>query len=124
MAKSINGTEVLKQARTMADIWKENPDFTLGNMKLEDYVNHFTATDTLDKAISQKETELAGLKATRQDQLRQLDSLVMRFRVGMRAYFGPDSRQYEQAGGTRTSNRKRTRKAAATGSTSTATPTS
>lgn len=106
MAKKIKATEVLSEARTMADIWKENPTFTLENMNLEDYVNFFTTADTLDKAISQKETELAGLKASHEDQLRKLDSLVIRFRTGMRAFFGPDSKQYEQAGGTRTSNRK------------------
>ena len=106
MAKHINTVETLTQARKVADIWKDNPDFTLENMKLEDYVTFFAATDTLEKTCAQREVELDGLKANRDDQIRQLHDLVMRFRAGMRAYFGPDSPQYEQAGGTRTSARK------------------
>ncbi len=108
MAKHIKTAETLTQARKVADIWKDNPNFTLENMRLEDYVPFFTATETLDKSCAQRETELDGLKANRDDQIRKLHDLVMRFRSGMRAYFGPDSPQYEQAGGTRTSSRKST----------------
>jgi hypothetical protein len=48
----------------------------------------------------------AGLKVNREHQIRQLHDLVLRFRSGMRSYFGADSPQYEQAGGTRASARK------------------
>src|SRR6266850_3337448 len=106
MAKHINTADTLTEARKAADIWKENPGFTLQNMKLEDYVTFFTDTEALEKSCAQREVELAGLKANRDDRIRQMHDLVMRFRAGMRAYFGPDSAQYEQAGGTRTSNRK------------------
>src|SRR6188472_1856087 len=106
MAKHFNTANTLTEARKVADIWKENPGFTLQNMKLEDYVTFLTETEALEKTCAQREVELAGLKANLDDRIRQTNDLVVRFRTGMRAHFGPDSAQYEQAGGTRASNRK------------------
>jgi hypothetical protein len=60
----------------------------------------------LDQTCAQREVELAGLKVNREHQIRQLHDLVLRFSSGMRSYFGADSPQYEQAGGTRASARK------------------
>ena len=42
----------------------------------------------------------------RDDQAYNLNQLVTRARSGFRAVYGPDSSQYEQAGGTRSSERK------------------
>ena len=53
-----------------------------------------------------KRIELSGIKSERDIQARDLNSLITRFRSGMRFYYGPDSPQYGQAGGTRTSERK------------------
>jgi len=75
-------------------------------LKLEDYVKFFNTTETLDGTCAQRETELEGLKHKRDDEMRKLQEVVTRFRSGMRSYFGPDSPQYGQAGGTRISQRK------------------
>jgi hypothetical protein len=106
MARHFNTAKTLMQARKMAEIWKSNPGFALEDVKLEDYVTFFTAAEELDKTCAQREVELDGLKANRDDQFRRLHTLVLRFRSGMRSFFGPDSPQYEQAGGIRASARK------------------
>ncbi len=67
-----------------------------------------------------REAELVGLKKKRDDQVRQLQDLVTRFRSVARAHFGPDSKEYAQVGGTPISTRKpRTRKAEAVSQTDT-----
>ena len=52
-------------------------------------------------------TELTGLINDRDSQGVGLNELVTRVRSGFRAVYGPDSTQYEQAGGTRLSERKK-----------------
>ena len=106
MAKVVNAKKILVVGRKVMHVWQENPGFKLSEMKLEDYVTFFDATQTLDQTCAQRETELDGLEASRDDEIRKLHQVTTRFRSGMRAYFGPDSPQYEQAGGTRTSARK------------------
>jgi hypothetical protein len=50
--------------------------------------------------------ERTGLKAHRDDKVRQLNDLITRFRSTVRGVYGPDSALYQQAGGTRLSARK------------------
>ncbi len=102
----------LRDAETIATVWKDIPSFTVGTFKLDDFNAIYTATLSLDKDYSEREAELVGLKKHRDDQARQLQEVVTRFRSAARAHFGPDSAQYAQAGGTPASERKpRTRKA-------------
>ena len=42
----------------------------------------------------------------RDDKVRELRDIVVRFRLGLRSSYGADSALYEQAGGTRISARK------------------
>jgi len=42
----------------------------------------------------------------RDDKARQLSEYITRFRSLMRAIYGPDSKEYGQAGGTRVRDRK------------------
>jgi hypothetical protein len=57
--------------------------------------------------VAARRTELTGLMDVRDDHARTLSDLVTRVRSGVRAIYGPDSPQYEQAGGVRRSERKR-----------------
>ncbi|HYR86707.1 MAG TPA: hypothetical protein VE422_21655 [Terriglobia bacterium] len=95
-------------------VWRAIPDFTLGGISLKQFVAVHDAADSLDKEYSRKGVELDGVKANRDDKVRELNDLITRFRSGIRAAYGPDSAVYEQAGGTRSSLRKSpTRQAAA-----------
>ena len=112
MVKKANIKTTLKEAGNVEKVWKENPSFTLGDLKLDDYITFYAATEALDKDCAQRDVELTGLKVVRDDKVRQLNGFVTRFRSGMISHYGADSAQYEQAGGTRISVRKpRARKA-------------
>ena len=50
-------------------------------------------------AVAARRTELTGLMDVRDDHARTRSDLVTRVRSGVRAGYGPDSPQYEQAGG-------------------------
>src|SRR5262249_20642132 len=104
--RQASGKKILVLGRKVIHVWQENPTFTLSDMKLEDYVKFFNTTEDQYQTCEQRETELAGLKAVRDDQIRKLQEVITRFRFGMRSFFGPDSTQYEQAGGVRASARK------------------
>jgi len=117
MRKHIKATTALTLGRQVAEIWKANPSYRMEEVKLEDYVTFLEATNALDKTFAQREVELAGIKAIRRDQIYKLYSLVTRFRSGMYSHFGPDSLQYGQAGGTRSSDRKPRSRKAGTGQT-------
>jgi hypothetical protein len=54
-----------------------------------------------------KKLELTALINEREAQASTVQELIVRARSGFKSVYGPDSTQYEQAGGTRKSDRKR-----------------
>jgi hypothetical protein len=60
-----------------------------------------------NNAVESKKLELTGLINDREAQADSVRELVVRARSGFKSVYGPDSTQYEQAGGTRKSERKR-----------------
>ncbi len=112
VAKNKRVKETLQDAEKVATVWKENPELAMGNLKYKEFDAIYTATDGLIKDTLGREAELVGLKKQRDDQVRQLQDLVTRFRSVARAHFGQNSKEYAQVGGTPTSARKsRTHKA-------------
>lgn len=84
-----------------------DPALDLGNgLTLADYQ---AKTAALKKKNEQYNTDLStldgSLNSIQQDE-RALDDLSARMLAGVGVKFGKDSSQYEQAGGTRTSERK------------------
>jgi hypothetical protein len=98
--------KILAEAEQIARVWEENPTFSMGDLKLSDL-------KTLIKELRDKRTEVAEtkMKHTRltneaADRGAALARLSARIRSGYKATFGPDSSQYEQAGGTRESEKE------------------
>ena len=106
MAKSTKVKATLLDARMVKAVWEAHPDFAMGGIQLNDFIAVYGEADSLDKVCAAKDVEATGLKANRTDKVRQLNELVTRFRSSIRGIYGPDSPQYEQAGGTRSSSRK------------------
>ncbi len=105
--------ELLAEANKIVTTWTANPTFSIGATKLTDFQAALTAFQSADTTVETKRTELKGLVDARDDMANSLNDLVTRARSGFRAVYGADSAQYEQAGGTRKSERKRpTRKKA------------
>ncbi|MGH8572801.1 MAG: hypothetical protein ACREX8_09515 [Gammaproteobacteria bacterium] len=107
MKRSMVPDEILQQLDDVIGVWKENTDFgmgpevTLEKMKairaeLDIYIMGIQATNrTLTKQIHDRD-----------DCAKLANQYAVRARKAIQGYFGPDSTQYAQVGGTRQSDRK------------------
>lgn len=107
MATKVSADGVLADASLIINAWTANPDFKLGDLTLAKFKSNFDGLETANVSVETERTELTGLLPDRDDQAPALHELITRARSGFRAIYGPDSTQYEQAGGTRASERKR-----------------
>jgi hypothetical protein len=96
---------VLSEADKIVDTWTANPDFKLGTVTLDSFTTERNGLVSADAAVETMRTELAALINTRDAKQVSVGELASRARAGFRAYYGPDSTQYEQAGGKRKSER-------------------
>ncbi|MDQ1522100.1 MAG: hypothetical protein QOG00_1122 [Pyrinomonadaceae bacterium] len=107
MATKYKFDTVLADGEQIARVWTENPTFSLGDItltKLQTKIKDLRAKR--DEAETLR-TQLTALSNDLNAQTAELSGIVTRARSGFRAVYGPDSTQYEQAGGTRASERKR-----------------
>lgn len=102
---SIN--EVIEQAEQIARVWAENKDFALGEVTLPKLQKMISDTREKRGEIEDKRTQLTALTNESNELAAALNQINTRALSGYRAVYGPNSTQYEQAGGTRTSERKR-----------------
>ena len=100
----VNG--VLLDAQKIVDTWTANPSFTLGQVTLTGFGELSRSAAQVSETIETKRVELQGLMNQRDDTVKALRELITRARSGFKATYGTDSSQYEQAGGTRSSERK------------------
>ena len=107
MASRFDPDKVVEDAAQIVKVWEANSDFKMKDITLDDFK---AAEGNLAKVlaeIAKKEDELTGLRNDRDDQTAELNELCTRARSGIRGFYGPDSTQYEQVGGTRASERKK-----------------
>jgi glutamate-1-semialdehyde aminotransferase len=97
----------LADSEQIERVWAENPTFSLGEITL-------AALQTKLKDLREKRdqaetlrTQLTALTNDLNTRTAELATINTRARSGFRAVYGTDSTQYEQAGGTRASERKR-----------------
>ena len=107
MASNANPDKVKTDSDNILNVWKANTDFKMKEVTLEDFEGGTKRLNTVLKDILTKDQELSILKNERDDLARKLNELCTRARSGMKGYFGPNSSQYEQAGGTRAIERKK-----------------
>ena len=111
MATKVSAEQALADSTGVAKVWTANPTMTLGKddqkVALKDYqVSIKTVTDLNDE-ISDLRNQLTGLINNRDDAAGTLSGYNTRALSAIRGIFGPDSAEYDQAGGTRTSERKK-----------------
>ncbi len=107
MARGKAIDEVLADGEQIIRVWTDNPTFTLGEITLPLLQSTVDELRTLRGQIEDKRMELTKLLNDSDVKAADIMSAITRARSGFRASFGPDSTQYEQAGGTRSSERKR-----------------
>jgi hypothetical protein len=107
MATKFDASSVRADAAQIIGVWEANPDFNMKGVTVSDFK---AAESNLSKVlddIARKEKELTALRNDRDDQAGKLNELCTRARSGIRGFYGADSTQYELAGGTRASERKK-----------------
>jgi len=98
---------IIADGEKIARVWTENPTFTLGEVTLTGLQGKITSLRQKRDQVESMRTQLTALTNELNQQTSEMASIVTRARSGFRATYGPDSSQYEQAGGTRSSERKR-----------------
>jgi hypothetical protein len=107
MSKNITENNLVADAKSALKFWEQHPEINLNETTVAQFRKVQAAFQKLTDDIAQHEIEL-GAKMTERDQLsKNVRQAVSRLRSGVRAFFGPDSKEYEQIGGTRLSTRKR-----------------
>jgi hypothetical protein len=107
MARKVSTDGVLTDAERIVRVWTENPTFSMGELTRAKFQK--MVDDLRDKRNEMEtlRTRLTALVNETNELGVGLSDTVSRALSGVRAVFGPDSSQYEQAGGTRRSERKR-----------------
>ena len=119
MATKVSAELALNDSKGIKKVWEANPTMKLGKddkdtVTLKNYQDSVAAVTGFNNEIETKRHELNGLIDDRDDAALVLSGYNTRALSAIRGIFGPDSAEYDQAGGTRTSERKKpVRKAAA-----------
>ena len=108
MPTKMNSGNVRDDAENILKVWTANPDFKLKDVTLEQFQQDFDTLEKLLTDIQTKEEELVPLRNQRDDLTLNLNGSCTRTRSGIKGYFGENSTEYEIAGGTRASERKKT----------------
>ena len=115
MATQLNPDVVLADSANVDKVWSKNLTITLGtdNDPANPKVTHadFAAAQAkvkdLNAQITDLRTQLDDLLNDRNDATKVLNGYNTRGLSAVRGIFGPNSSEYEAAGGTRSSERKK-----------------
>ncbi|HTX21063.1 MAG TPA: hypothetical protein VMD27_04250 [Candidatus Aquilonibacter sp.] len=124
MATKISSEKALADAANIDKVWGANPNITLGSDNDPDnpkvtYPDFQAATTKVSDLVGQIETTrntLTKMVDDKDDAAGALSDLNTRALSAIRGIFGPNSAQYDQAGGVRTSERKKPVRTAKTSS--------
>lgn len=108
MANRYSLETVLTGCERIARVWTENPSFSLGEVTLAGLQTKITEVRQKRQELEALRMQVTALTNQLEEQGAELASIRTRALSGFRAFYGPDSTQYEQAGGTRQSDRRRT----------------
>lgn len=115
MAQQIDFNAIVSDAEKIEKVWVKNPSMTLGsdsdpkNPKVThvEYQKTITDVEGFSSRIEDLRSQIDDLLNKRNESARALSQLNTRALSAIRGIFGPDSTEYEQAGGTRSSERKK-----------------
>ena len=96
-----------QDATQISKVWTDNSDFKMGEVTLTKFTGACDALREAHTEVEAKKLELTALINEREAQASAVQELIVRARSGFKSVYGPDSTQYQQAGGTRKSDRKR-----------------
>ena len=107
MKVSTTPDQILQQLDDVIGVWEENPDFGMGpGVTLEKVKTTRAQLETCLMAVQATNRTLTKQIDDRDDCAKLGNEYAVRARKAIQGYFGPDSTQYAQVGGTRASDRK------------------
>ena len=113
MGKKLYPTDTLKQARNIITVWDHLGTVPiLGPQGYENLRTNLENVQELREKIMGLEKELLSLRNDRDAACIEIWEQVKRARAGINGVYGDDSTEYQLAGGTRLSDRKRPRRKA------------
>jgi hypothetical protein len=98
--------KVMEDAAQIDYVWHENPDIVIETTTLEKFDAEIDSIKAKEETIKNRLQELKGLQDDYYDQIINLRPVITRFRSYIRGKFGPNSKQFEQTGCKRSSERK------------------
>jgi len=115
MASKNTPESIIADASNIIELMTANADFKMKDVTAATMKTDVTSASTVIQQINSLELQLTPLRNTRDELMAKLSENCTRARAGFKSFYGPNSSQYEQAGGTRKSERKKpARKAAST----------
>jgi len=98
---------VLAECERILRVWTDNPTLTLGEVTLASFQAKIAEAKQKREDLENLRMQVTGISNELEEQTSVLANIRTRALSGFRAVFGPDSTQYEQAGGTRQSEIRR-----------------
>jgi len=107
MKRSAIPDQILQQLDDVIGVWEENPNFSMGpDVTIEKLKATRVQLDACVIDVQATNRALTKQIDDRDDCANLGNEYVVRARKAIQGYFGPDSTQYAQVGGTRQSDRK------------------
>jgi hypothetical protein len=106
MPKGKSLDDVIAAAEKIVRVWEANPTFTLGDLTLVVFKAELDALREQRGQLEEARRQVTNLVNSTNEQGDKVNENITRALSGIRAVFGPDSTQYDEAGGTRRSERK------------------
>lgn len=107
MASKNTPESILADANKIIELMTANTDFKMKDVTAATMKTDATAATGVLQQIATLELQLTPLRNTRDELVAKLSENCSRARAGFKSFYGPNSSQYEQAGGTRKSERKK-----------------
>jgi hypothetical protein len=98
---------VVKSSAKIKQAWSKRPTFSMGELKLAAFNAAHADVVEIERLIAVKRHELRALLISCASKARVLQNLNTRSLSAFRAAYGPDSVEYDEAGGTRRSKHRR-----------------
>jgi hypothetical protein len=110
MPRSKSLDDTIGEAEKIDRVWDANPTFSLGDLTREKFKTELGALRGARTQLEEAKRQVTNLSNSTNERAAVINSYITRALSGVRAVFGPDSTQYEEAGGTRSSERKASKK--------------
>ena len=115
MGKKLYPSNVLKEAIDAEEAWKQiDEELAFGKLNIAGLVMDINGIEHSQHELAALETQLTEVRNRRDAFYLSAWDKVKRMRAGIKGTYGDDSTEYELAGGTRRSDRKRARRSPAT----------